>query len=231
MDFYIRTKQDLIDAIEEFGIVPFFSNNIPGFSIEENIDPKVYFGEGEGVWEWKGPVIQETRCAYGKFFLKKAAFISKKWFYDFANYRRDGYDFEARVSDGLVSYNEEFLYKIISSKHTMLSKTAKALGGYVKPKTQGKDQWEPRKGFDTTITALQMKAYVNICDFDYEMDKKGEFYGWGIARYTTPEEYYGKSFAQKCYKRTPEESYARLYKQLKKLNPSASKEELKKFLG
>ena len=231
MDIYIRSKEDMINAIEEYGILPFFSNSIKGFSIEENCDPKVYFDVSPGIWEWKGPVIQETRCAYGKFFEKKACFIAKKWFYDFANYRRDGYDFEARVSDGLVNYNDEFLYNIIASKHSILSKTAKAIGGYVKPREKGKDTWEPRKGFDTSITNLQMKGYVLIIDFEYETDKNGNFYGWGISRYSTPEEYYGKSFADKCYRRTPEESYERLLRQLKKINPEASRNDLKKFLG
>lgn len=231
MDIYIRTKEDLINAIEEYGIVPFFENNIKGFSIEENVDPKVYFSDGPGVWEWKGPVILETKCAYGKLFNKKAAFVRKDIYYDLANYRRDGYDFDARVSDGLVNYNEEFLYNIIASRHSILSKTAKAIGGYVKPKEKGKDAWVPRKGFDTTITNLQMKGYVLISDFDYEVDKNGEFYGWGIARYTTPEEYYGKTFAKRCYKRSPEESYKKLFRLIKKINPDATKEEIKKFLG
>ena len=76
MDIYIKSKEDLIEAVERCGIVPFFSNNIKGFSIEENVDPRAYFSDGPGVWEWKGPVIQELRCAYGKFFLNKACFIS-----------------------------------------------------------------------------------------------------------------------------------------------------------
>ena len=231
MDIYIKTKQDLIDAIEEYGIVPFFENNIKGFSIEENVDPKVYFSDGPGVWEWKGPVILETKCAHGKLFNQKAAFVRKDVYLDLANYRRDGYDFDARISDGLANYNEEFLYNIIASKHSVLSKTAKAIGGYVKPKEKGKDAWVPRKGFDTTITNLQMKGYILTIDFDYEVDKNGEFYGWGIARYATPEEYYGKSFSKKCYKRTPEESYKRLFKLIKKINPDATKEEIEKFLG
>lgn len=231
MDIYIKTKQDLIDAVEKCGIVPFFSNNIKGFSIEENVDPKAYFGESQGVWEWKGPVILETKCAYGKFFLNKAAFISRDWYYDFANYRRDGYDFDARVSDGLASYNEEFLYGILTSHPTMLSKTAKALGGYVKPRERGKDSWEPRKGFDTTINKLMMKGYIIIVDFDYEVDSNGEFYGWGISRYSTPEHFFGKTFAKKCYKRTPEESYKRLFRQIKKLNPDADELQIRKFLG
>ena len=230
IDIYIQTKEDIKDAIDKYGILPFFSNDIKGFSIEEHCSPKVYFGEEPGVWEWKGPIIQETKCAYGKFFQKKAAFVKKEWYYDLANYRRDGYDFDARVSDGLVNYNEDFLYNIISSKHSILSKTAKAIGGYVKPKEKGKDSWVPRKGFDTTITALQMKGYVLITDFDYEMDKNGEFYGWGIARYATSEEWFGKSFAKRCYKRTPEESYQRLYKQIKKIT-GAEEYQIRRFLN
>ncbi|MBO7698708.1 MAG: hypothetical protein J6S38_06725, partial [Erysipelotrichaceae bacterium] len=103
--------------------------------------------------------------------------------------------------------------------------------GYVKPREKGKDSWEPRKGFDTTITSLQMKGYVLIIDFDYETDKNGNFYGWGISRYSTPEEFYGKKFAERCYRRTPEESYERLLRQLKKINPEASRNDLKRFLG
>ena len=223
--------EDLIEAIEEKGIVPYFSNNVKGFSIEENCDPRVYFSEEEGIWEWKGPVILKTKCAYGKFFQNKATFISKKWFLDFINYRRDGYDFEAAFNDGLISYNEQFLYDIIASRHSILSKTAKAIGGYIKPKETGKDAWQPRKGFDQNINKLMMKGYVQIIDFDYEMDKKGNFYGWGISRYATPENYYGEKYVDKAYKRSPEESYKRLLKQLKKINPEASEDELIRFLG
>ncbi len=231
MDIYIRNKEDLIQAIKKNGIIPFFANDIKGFSLEENCDPKVYFGTEEGLWEWKGPVIQETRCAYGKFFRNKAAYVSKEWFYDLANYRRDGYDFEAAFNDGLITYNEQYLYELIASKPSMLSKTAKALGGYVKTHEKGKDAWIPRKGFDTTINKLMMKGYMLIIDFDYETDKNGEFYGWGISRYATPEAFYGETFSEHCYQRSPEESYQRLLKQLKKLNPNADEEKLIRFLG
>ena len=75
-----------------------------------------------------------------------------------------------------------------------------------------------------------MKGYVLITDFDYETDKDGEFYGWGIARYATSEEWFGKNFAKHCYKRTPEESYERLFKQIRKLT-GADEYQIKKFLG
>ena len=183
-----------------------------------------------GIWEWKGPIIQETKCAYGKFAHNKAMFISKHWFYDFANYRRDGYDFDARFEDHLATYPEQYLYNIIASKHFIRSKEAKAIGGYIKPKGKGKDEWIPRKGFDSTITKLQMKGYVLITDFDYAQDKNGHFYGWGMARYATPENFYGEAFSKKVYARSPQESKERIMKHLKKLLPDTPIRELEYFL-
>ena len=229
-EFTIRTKEDLERAVEELGFLPYFSHGIKGFSIEEHVDPKAWFSEEEGIWEWKGPVIRDIRAAYGKFFDKKAGFISKKWFPDFANMRRDGYDFEAGMSDGLFTENEEYLYHLIASHKGILSRTAKAYGGYLKTHETGKDRWEPRKGFDTTIAKLQKRGYILISDFEYEIDKKGEFYGWGIAEYMTPERFYGKSFEKNVYKRTPEESKARIRRHLKKILPGVDEIALERFL-
>ena len=73
--------QDLAAAVERFGIVPLFENSIRGFSVEEHVDPRCWFsGTEDGVWEWKGPVIRASGCAYGKLFEKKAAFVSREVF-------------------------------------------------------------------------------------------------------------------------------------------------------
>ena len=37
-DFKIGSKTELIDLIDEVGFVPFFTNEIEGFSIEEHIE-------------------------------------------------------------------------------------------------------------------------------------------------------------------------------------------------
>jgi hypothetical protein len=230
-DFFIHSKDELIQAVQTFGIVPYFSNPIPGFSLEERCDPRVLWSDtGDNSWAWKGPVIQSARCAYGKFFFKKAAYVSLDVFLDLANYRRDGYDFDARFEDGLAKYKEQYLYNIIASRHSILSKDAKAVGGYIKPKVKGPDQWEPRKGFDTSITKLQMQCYVLTSDFEYEIDRNGNFYGWGIARYATPEEFYGKYFTSRVYKRTPEESFRKILKHMKKILPDVPEEQLIRFL-
>ena len=87
----IHSKDDLAQAIQRYGIFPFFTNRVPGWSVEEMCDPAVYFTDQPGPWEWKGPLAAEKTCVYGKFIQNKAAFISPEWFPDLANYRRNGY--------------------------------------------------------------------------------------------------------------------------------------------
>ena len=36
MDYVFRTMADVEQAVEELGFLPFFANEIPGFSIEEH---------------------------------------------------------------------------------------------------------------------------------------------------------------------------------------------------
>ena len=220
-DFYIETKEDLIDAVNEFGFVPLFENSIEGFSVEECVSPRAWFGSDEGVWEWKGPVIRETGCAYGKFFENKAVFISKEIFPEFANYRRDGYDFDARYDDGLAPFRDKTLYDLLAQNAPVLSKRLKRTGGYGK---------NGRKGFDTVINRLQAQCYAVISDFVYELDKYGNTYGWGVAEYSTPEIFMGKDFTDRVYSKEPEESYEIVLNHLKTILPHADETALKKIL-
>ncbi|MBQ9828290.1 MAG: hypothetical protein IJM62_06385 [Lachnospiraceae bacterium] len=222
-DFYIRTKQDMINAINKYGFLPFFSNSVPGFSIEEHVSRDAWYTYGDDwkVWKWKGPVIKESRCAYGKFFENKAVFISSEWFPDFANYRRDGYDFDARFEDGLASYRDKELYELLDANAPVLSRSLKAEGGYRKG---------GKKGFDTIITRLQAQCYVIISDFVYARDKEGNEYGWGIAQYSTPEKFFGESFRIDAYQRTPEQSYSRILEHLCSLFPKADPNLIRRIL-
>ena len=85
----IRSAEEMEQTALELGFLPFFRCGIPGFSIEERIAEEYWFSdEAEGAWEWKGPVIREGHCAYGKFFAKKAGYVSLEWLPDLMNYRR-----------------------------------------------------------------------------------------------------------------------------------------------
>ena len=222
--FIIRSKSDLIEAVREYGFLPFFENSIEGFSIEENIAPECWWHSDTGVWsawEWKGPVIRELGCAYGKFFEKKACYISSEWFYDFANYRRDGYDFDARFDDGLASFRDKQLFDLVNDNAPIISKRLKEIGNYKKG---------GNKGFDTLMNRLQAQCYVVISDFVYMKNKRGEPYGWGVAEYSTPESFMGSGFTDRVYSRTPKESYERLLEHFCSLFPNTDIAKIKRFI-
>ncbi|MCM1166474.1 MAG: hypothetical protein NC299_13510 [Lachnospiraceae bacterium] len=165
----VKSENDLIKLVEQCGFLPFFRNEISGFSVEEHTPPELWFSDtADGPWEWKGPAARSGKCVYGKLFRNKAGFVSTEWFPDLANYRRDGYDFDARYEDGLSAFKDKELYDIIFNGKSMLSKEIKAVGGY------GKDG---KKGFETIITRLQMQTYINVTDFEYMLDAHGNRYG------------------------------------------------------
>ena len=220
-DLYIRTIDDLKNAVTELGFLPFFENSLTGFSIEEHVAPGIWFTNDDGPWEWKGPVINELCCAYGKFFEKKAAYISQEWFPDFANYRRNGYDFDARFEDGLVFHGDKTVYDLIDNNAPILSKRLKHMGNYRKG---------GKKGFDTIINRLQAQGYVLISDFKYMIDRYGNEYGWGVAEYSTPEHFMGTVFTDRVYERTPEESYEKIFDHFCRILPDADEDMIRKFL-
>ena len=218
----LQSADDIIQLVQEIGFLPFFANSIDGFSIEENCPPELWFSDDiDGPWEWKGPIIRSGRCVYGKFFNGKAGYVSLEWFPDFANYRRDGYDFDARYDDGLASYKDKGVYDTIEANGALLSKELKKLCNYRKG---------GNKGFDTVITRLQMQTYVSIADFVYMQDKFGRTYGWGVAKYSTPEELFGYETVTSAYKIDPQESKRKMIAHLSQILPDASESQLLKLI-
>ena len=219
----LQSAETIASLVQEIGFLPFFSNEIKGFSIEDNCPRELWFSDtADGPWEWKGPIVRKGNCLYGKFFRGKAGFVSLDWLPDFANYRRDGYDFDARFDDELASYKDKTLYDTIAQHGSLLSKDLKKLCNYCKG---------GNKGFDTVITRLQMQTYVIISDFEYLLDKYGKPYGWGVARYSTPEAIFGREITASAYTRTPDESKERIALHLAKVLPDADKTMILKLIG
>ena len=217
----LRCPDDVAELTEALGFLPFFANGIPGFSVEEHTPRELWFTEADGPWEWKGPIARTKRCLYGKFFGGKAGFISLEWFPDFANYRRDGFDFDSRYESGLASRKDMNVYDTVSRYGTVLSKKLKSLCGYSKG---------GEKGFDGVITRLQMQTYICVADFEYMRDKYGKQYGWGVARYSTPEELLGYEAVTSAYSREPAESLERILDHLKNVLPEADGARLLKMI-
>ena len=237
----IHSPDELIDVINEYGFLPLFVFVLEGFSVEEMTDPS-YWWSGyldNDPWEWRAVIARTGKITYGKFFNKKAGFISKKWFPYFANYKRDGYDFDSRYEDGKAEYRENLIMKLflppdtelmdIDYKHLkdyvenpeMFSFEVKKLAGFGKG---------GEKNFDGTVAKLQMESYLVVKDFQQKVNKKGEPYGWANAIYTLPEYLWGYDHVTKRYKENPEESYKKIIKQLRKHFPDAETEDLRRSL-
>lgn len=88
----VTSAEAMLSTIREMGIVPFFANLIPGYSIEEMTPPENWFDSQENLsytpWDWKIPCVQSGDIAYGKFLLGgKAAFATIEWYAHLRNYR------------------------------------------------------------------------------------------------------------------------------------------------
>lgn len=218
----VRGPEEVLELVERVGFLPFFKNRIPGFSLEECCPRELWFSDTvDGPWEWKGPIARTGRCVYGKLFSGKAGFVSREWLPDFANFRRDGYDFDARFDDGLAAMKDKTVFEAVEKSGAILSKDLKELTGFGRGGI---------KGFDTVITRLQMQTYVIIRDFVYMRDKYGRTYGWGVAQYSTPEALFGYDLVSSAYERDPMESRQRVLDHLRAVIPDASLGEVEKLI-
>ncbi|MBP5186945.1 MAG: hypothetical protein J6040_07810 [Clostridiales bacterium] len=230
----VKSSAELLKVIEKVGFLPLFDNAVPGFSVENMTAPECWWCGDESVdpWEWRVVLSRTGKVAYGKFFGKKAGFVSKKWFPYFANFRREGYDFDARFEEGKADIKEKLIMDLFWPKEkelwdldlrdlgkdvlnpSLLSFEVKDLAGFGKG---------GEKGFEGTCAKLQMGAYLLASDFQQRRNKSGESYGWAIARYTLPEYLWGYEFVTGQYKDSPENSREKIVSQIKKHFPCDEK--------
>lgn len=217
----IHTCPELVDYINEIGFLPLLSMGIDGWSAEDAADEECQYtrlpdgGWEWPLWEWKGSVLRESRCAYGKFFKRKAAFVSSEWWSDFCNYRRSLYPYP---EEGCV---EEAILATLKSEGILITRELRAACGFTGPKM--------RSRFDAYLTRLEMGCYIVTEDFIYPRDSHGHEYGWGWSLLTTPESLFGREACSPD--RTPQESYDRLLEHFRKILPDLTEKTYNKLLG
>lgn len=211
---------ELIELIEEVGFLPLLNIGVTGWSADEVVDDDCGYitlpdgGWEWALWKWKGGIIRETGCAYGKFFDRKATFISKDWWPDFCNYRRSRFPYPPEDS---IEY---MILQTLREGGSMITRDLRRACGFTGTKMRGK--------FDSYISSLQMAGYIVTEDFVYPHDKNGKEYGWGWSLLTIPEALFGNEACRP--NRTPEESRSRILGQLKKILPNADDRLLTRLL-
>lgn len=218
--YEIHSCPELIECIQQVGFLPLLESGIEGFCAEGMMAEECRFTEfPDGSWEWplwqwKGPVVTEGNCVYGKFFSGKAGFISREWWPDFYNWRHSQ---NPKPEEGTI---EEAILMTLRENGSMITRELRAACGFTGPKMRGK--------FDAYIKRLQMACYIVTENFVYPTDKHGHEYGFGWSLLTTPEFLLGKD-ASLCH-HTPEESYLRMTEHLMRLLPDATEKQIKKIL-
>ena len=214
----------LEEEIERVGFLPLFAGGVPGFSVEERTASAHWWSDDPRIdpWIWREIVAGRGRIAYGKFFGGRAGFFSLRWFPRLCNWRRDGYDFDARWDEGLAPVRAKRIMDLFSHGEERFSFEAKREAGF------GKDG---EKNFEGTVTSLMMQTYLVMRDFRRRRNRAGLPYGWHIAVYAAPESVWGYDLVTSAYPEKPEDSRDALYGQLLRVCPGASEEEVRALLG
>ena len=232
--YRIRTWRELVNWINEVGFLPLFANEVAGFSAEEHVSPNFWWtGDREqDPWEWREIIAASHEAAYGKFFDNKAGFISLAWLPCFANFRRNGYDFDARWEDGRASAREKkimdfFLGEDVDGNSVfrdekILSTDLKRLAGFGK---------NGEKNFPGIVTQLQMETYLVISEFRRRENRRGEAYGMPVSILLPPESIWGYDMVTASYSVEPKASWKRILHRVLELFPHADRRDVIQLLG
>jgi len=216
----IYSAAQLTEYIQKVGFLPLLESGISGFSADAIVEDDcryVVFPEGGWdwpMWKWKGTVITEGNCVYGKFFAGKAGFISLEWWPDFCNYRR------SKNMLPVENSIEQTILFTLQTQGSMITRELRAACGFNGVKM--------RSRFDAYITHLQMDCRVVTEDFVYPHDKHGREYGWGWSLLTTPEQLLGKDECM-C-NRSSEDSFKRIYSHFQHILPNASDQQITRLI-
>ena len=167
----IHSCPELMALIQQVGFLPLLDSGVRGYSAEDLVDDDcryVVFPDGGWdwpLWKWKGPIVTEGNCVYGKFFAGKAGFVSRAWWPDLCNYRRSQHPIpqEGSIEDAILF--------TLNEQGSMITRELRAACGFNGPKM--------RSRFDAYITRLQMACRIVTEDFVYPQDRHGHEYGWG----------------------------------------------------
>lgn len=210
----VDSPETLVATIKACGIIPFFENVIPGYSIEE-MTPQEFWFDGEdtlGPWDWKIEAVQTGEIAYGKFLLGgKAAFATSDCYRDLLNWRRSQPKYALRESDRQA-------YDAVCRAGGLTTRELRRICGLKKGR------------MDAVCTRLEQQTRLVIGDF--ERVYKGQFLeysGWQLSTLCRPEDLF--EFDLEAPFRSPQESYARLADRIRRTAPDATDAQIKNLLA
>jgi len=214
---------ELKAAIEELGLLPLFRSGVPGWSAEELFpQARWWTGTSDDPWHLRISLAADGDVIYAKLFDSKAGFVHRRFYADLLNLRRDGYDFDTLVEEGVVSLKERRLMQAAEeAAGPEFSNVLKRSAGFQKGGLSG---------FDAVSASLQQKCYLLVSSFGRKRDRFGREYGWEIGILDTPERRFGPEFIETAYQAEVAESLDRLVSHLHKALPGADIESIQSIV-
>lgn len=224
----VTGPEAMLETIQELGIVPFFENVIPGYSIEEMTPPQNWFDTQEDLtytpWDWKIPCVQNGDIAYGKFLLGgKAAFATVEWYRELRNYRQSLSKYQPDAA-------QQQILDYLAENGSIGIKEVRGLLGIKKGQA------------DALMTRLMMQCRVVTGDIIRVFRGPDLHYnGWQTSSFCTPESLFDTAvpfFAgfpasdlSLDVDHSPQESYDRLVKKIRSLVSEATDSQIAKLLA
>lgn len=173
----VVSAESMYEAILQQGIVPFFENAVPGYSIEEMTPPAYWFdGEegGLGPWDWKIDCLRSGDIVYGKFLCGgKASFATVPWYRELRNYRQSLPKYQPAGSQLVI-------LDYLSTHGSVTIREVRQLLGIKK------------SAADALMTKLQMQCRVVLGDMTRVYNGEDLSYkGWQVASFCRPEDLFG----------------------------------------
>ena len=219
----LKSPGEVIDFIGQVGFLPLFSADVPGLSLEEHVPASDWWTDDpkRDPWIWRMLIAEDRNIAYGKFFDRKAGFVSREWFPAFANYRRDGYDYEGLYEDGKMKGRAKQILDTLRLDEDAVG--LEMMSGQLR-KASGIE-----KGFDNILIDLQMESFLLISRFRQKRNRRGEAYGWHLPSFMTPETKWGYDFVNSADEK-PETSREMILEQLRQFVPAADEKAIRKLI-
>ena len=129
---------------------------------------------------------------------------------------------EEEYGGGNVSRGALTIYRLLQEYRELPAHLLRQYGGFI-----GK---EYASAFERALVELQAGFYISICGQARKVSKKGEEYGWFSSVFCLTEDFWGEEVMRQAEETDPEEAYRRLEAQIRKLNPQAKPQRMRKFI-
>ena len=211
----INSAETMYRAVKEAGIIPFFENPLPGWSVEEKTDPSFWFdGDSDtlGPWDCKIWCLQAGDIVYGKFLgTGKASFATPRWYRELRNWRRS-------LPKYLPDAAGRKILDYLSENGSITIKQVRQLLGVKK------------SAADAAIARLMMQC--RVVTGDIERVYRGEdlhYNGWQVSTFCTPEDLFGDEDMHTAL--SPSESHEALLSHIMEYCGTQDRKTLEKLIG